>query len=612
MVETLARRTDGNPFYVQESARLLASEGALVATSQVPEGVGDVLRRRFARLPEEVVSLLRLAAVVGREIDVDVLVRAAETGEDDVLDALEAGVVAGLLVEPSPGLVRFSHLLVRETLYAGVPALRRRRWHARVAEAVAAVHPEDLAALAHHSVEAATPASAAAAARHAVAAAERATSRYAYDAAAELYRQAVRCLDLAAEASAAERVAVRIALVRALVSAGATVGALQVRREAVDIALQAGDDDLLTQAIVSWDVPTPWLARSYLTIDEVLVAAIDRLLARSDQPPGVRGRLLCSLVREISGADQDRADRLATEALELAQAAGDPELRALALVAQAEVIPPDLDRARRDALEAEMAEIAQRHRLTVFEVIVEVFTVQRLVLDLELEPARRHLERATELATRYQLGQTLVVTRMMAAMLAHVAGDPERSARLYTDAFHANRRGGGVNAEGIWILAMTTVRRTQGRLSEMLDGLRALHAQFPGPGSAALALALLESGARAEARALIKDTPPLARDFFWTLFTSVRGLVLAEVGTPQQCRESYRALLPHRGELAGGGTGAYALVPVDLVLGRLALALGDDAAADEHLRAAADVARRCGSEPWLAEVQALRSGAVID
>ena len=64
--------------------------------------------------------------------------------------------------------------------------------------------------------------------------------------------------------------------------------------------------------------------------------------------------------------------------------------------------------------------------------------------------------------------------------------------------------------------------------------------------------------------------------------------------------------------MAGGGTGAFALAPVDLVLGKLARALGDDAAAEEHLRAAADVARRCGSGPWLAEAQALRSGAPVE
>jgi hypothetical protein len=38
------RRTGGDPFYLRESARLLAGEGGLVATSPLPQGVRDVLR----------------------------------------------------------------------------------------------------------------------------------------------------------------------------------------------------------------------------------------------------------------------------------------------------------------------------------------------------------------------------------------------------------------------------------------------------------------------------------------------------------------------------------------------------------------------------------------
>jgi hypothetical protein len=187
----LAERTGGNPFYVWESVRLLASEGALVATSEVPEGVRDVLRRRLARRPPAAVSVLRLAAVVGRDADVEVLVRAAGTGEAAVLDALEAGLIAGLLTEPAPGKVRFAHVLARDTLYTDLPQLRRGRLHARVAAAVEELHPEDLPALAHHHLRAASPGTAAKAVGYAVRAAEAAERRYAHDTAAELLTRAL-------------------------------------------------------------------------------------------------------------------------------------------------------------------------------------------------------------------------------------------------------------------------------------------------------------------------------------------------------------------------------------------------------------------------------------
>jgi AAA ATPase domain len=132
IVRALGARTGGNPFYLKESAKLLVSEGGLVVVSEVPEGVRDVLRRRLSRLPPPAVAVLRLAATVGQEADVEVLVDAADTDEDGVIAGLEAGVIAGLLTEPGPGRVRFVHALVGDTVYADLTQLRLARMHARV------------------------------------------------------------------------------------------------------------------------------------------------------------------------------------------------------------------------------------------------------------------------------------------------------------------------------------------------------------------------------------------------------------------------------------------------------------------------------------------------
>jgi predicted ATPase len=260
----LAERTGGNPFYVWESVRLLASEGALVATSEVPEGVRDVLRRRLARLPPAAVSVLRLAAVVGRDADVEVLVRAAGTGEAAVLDALEAGLIAGLLTEPAPGRVRFAHVLARDTLYGDLPRLRRGRLHARVAAAVEELHHEDFPALAHHHLRAASPGTAAKAVDYAVRAAEAAERRYAHDTAVDLLTQALDSQqqvpaghDPPGGDRAAERADLFGRLLRAQVRAGAVAAARSTRERAVDLAESAGREDLLVGAFTAWTEPTP-------------------------------------------------------------------------------------------------------------------------------------------------------------------------------------------------------------------------------------------------------------------------------------------------------------------------------------------------------------------
>lgn len=137
-------RTEGNPFFVSELVRLLQSERQLdhatgVVRDSIPSGVRDVIRLRLARLPDETVALLRLAAVAGRDFDLDVVAAAAGVDEDTALERVEASLLIGLVVEQADvlGRYRFSHSLVRETLYQELSAARRARSHRALGEALA-------------------------------------------------------------------------------------------------------------------------------------------------------------------------------------------------------------------------------------------------------------------------------------------------------------------------------------------------------------------------------------------------------------------------------------------------------------------------------------------
>jgi DNA-binding SARP family transcriptional activator/nucleoside-triphosphatase THEP1 len=135
------RRTGGNPFYVGELARLLVSEGRPVEGAAlegaVPGSVRDVVRRRLARLPEQAVSLLAVASVLGRDFDAGVLETIAGVDDDSVLDVLELASISGLVVEAATvGRFSFRHDLVREAIAEPLSELRRARLHARAAEAL--------------------------------------------------------------------------------------------------------------------------------------------------------------------------------------------------------------------------------------------------------------------------------------------------------------------------------------------------------------------------------------------------------------------------------------------------------------------------------------------
>ncbi len=69
----LTRRTDGNPFFVLEMARLLVATGRSTAEEaerlEVPDGIADVLRLRVLQLASPTRAALGVASVVGRTFD---------------------------------------------------------------------------------------------------------------------------------------------------------------------------------------------------------------------------------------------------------------------------------------------------------------------------------------------------------------------------------------------------------------------------------------------------------------------------------------------------------------------------------------------------------------
>jgi tetratricopeptide (TPR) repeat protein len=100
--------------------------------------VRDVVRRRLSLLPEATVELLRVAAVIGRDVDLGLLAVAAGRDLDGCLDDLEPAILHRLLVAApdQPGMHRFAHALVREVVVDDISSLRRARMHLRVADAL--------------------------------------------------------------------------------------------------------------------------------------------------------------------------------------------------------------------------------------------------------------------------------------------------------------------------------------------------------------------------------------------------------------------------------------------------------------------------------------------
>jgi len=150
--ESLRDRTDGNPFFLVELLRLWGDRHSSQSRQGVvPAAVGDVIAARLAQLSTQCQHLLRLVTVLGADINVGLLARLAGLDHQRVLDGLEPAVDAGMLVE-SDGTLRFSHALLHDAVYAGIPPLRRQRQHADAARLLEDVNdsPSRLAGIAHH------------------------------------------------------------------------------------------------------------------------------------------------------------------------------------------------------------------------------------------------------------------------------------------------------------------------------------------------------------------------------------------------------------------------------------------------------------------------------
>ncbi|WP_261574596.1 BTAD domain-containing putative transcriptional regulator [Frankia gtarii] len=615
-VLALAERTGGNPFHVWESARLLASEGALVALSEVPDGVRDVLRRRLARLPEASVAVLRLAAVAGREADVEVLIDAASTDEEGVLDALDAGLIAGLLTEPAPGRVRFTHALVRDTLSTDLSQLRRARMHSRLGAALARLQPDNLPALAHHYIRAASAATARRAVDYAVRAAQIAERRYAHDTSADLLAGALDSFDRIPAGDPAppgddparpgddrdaERVMLLGRLLRAQVRAGAVAAARTTRQRAIDLAEAAGREDLLIAAFTAWTEPTPWQTRPYGTVDTPVVAMLTRLLDRRGLDAAVRCRLLDALSTELAGEDGDRSRLAAEEAVTLAADGDDPALRALALTALVRVRTHEADWPQRGRVGQELIELGVGHDLPAYRSFGNFTRAIAAVADSDVAGVRRFVADGMDLARLYRMPEAEGVGDYGQAMLAHIAGDLDDAERRYCEASVRMLRHGSIHAAGFQLLALATLRMTQGRMAEFAaraDDLLAAH----GPVMIdLLTLALARDGQPAQAARLHAAAEPLRPDFLYSALGVLRAEAAIAVADRSLARTMYADLLPLRGQLPGTLSLSLAMRPVAHTLGDLALFLDRSPDAADHFQHALAVAERWGAAHWADE-----------
>jgi tetratricopeptide (TPR) repeat protein len=325
----LRRRTEGNPFFLVEYARLARDRGdlgALLSEPQPPAAVHEVLSRRLASLDGPTRDLLQSASVIGRIFELGTLAATAGTAEDAALDALEPALAAGLVDEDGVDRFRFTHALVRDTVLSGLPASRRARVHARAAAALEG-RPGHETEVARHWL-AAGPRHLGDAWPAAQLAARKATEVFAYVEALEMLEHALRAQDLDPGSDDYARFELLTDLADVLRRAGRWIELRGVTHEAVEVAEELGDLELLTVAGVMTSTGALWQAAAHAEVDPYLVDALRRALDRlptGDDPR--RCRVMLALAGEIYyGSTPQEREALCEEAVAMAHRIGDREL----------------------------------------------------------------------------------------------------------------------------------------------------------------------------------------------------------------------------------------------------------------------------------------------
>jgi DNA-binding SARP family transcriptional activator len=600
---SLHERTDGNPFFLAELLRL-------PGVGDIPAAVTDVVARRVARLPEATQELLRTAAVIGRQYDVDVLAAAAGHDVDAVLDDLDPALATGVVLEETmPGRFRFAHALVRDVVYHGQTATRRARRHAAVATALRDQGDERLSEAARHWL-AAGPAHAGVAWRTATRAARQARSVHGYEEAAALLAAARIAQDQDRTCGPAERYDLLITHAEA----SQWIGDRDTQLDALDRACRAadelGDIHRLARAAVGSADGSWWTVRDRDVVHQPAVAALRRvLLELPADDSDLRCRALLTLGGELHYADAPRErDALASEGLAMARRMGDPELVAWAAatafvatwqVANAQQRWRQVDEALALVGERSGGEVA-RTRLLTFRAIAGLETGRVDAMWRDIADARAGAE-------RLRLPYPLVVLNGIELPWRAMQGRFAEAEELIAEADSLAART-AVPAREYFAVSSVFARLWQGRSAEFLPITRAMYEAEPALATSLHLLVLVRAGADAEAAAVLDRSGWVPDGVSWaaTFDLAVGAHVAYAARRPQFAAQVYEQLAPHAGRPVTAGSGG-ALGPVDAFLALAAVAAGERTLATRHADDAAALATAWGLPlvaEWLAGLRA--------
>ena len=597
LVAAVYRVTDGNPLYVSEVVRLLASRGRLENAAavgswdaEVPHDLRDVIRRRLRPLSDESSEVLGMAAALGGEFELGVLGRVLEVSEAQVLGLCDEARRCQLVCEipEAPGRYRFPHALVRDTLYATLSPSVRVRLHVRIARVLEALGGDGthLAEIAHHRFVAAQGGEVAHAVDASLAAADWARERLAFEDAAAHCEQALETLKTAEAPDRKRTCEIVVRLAELFDLAGDRERARKTALQGSDLAREVREAELEARAALAF-----WGA-SRVSADAAVIDLLERALASLG--PGesiVRVKLLDRLATEISFAgDLERVRALFDEAVAMARRTGDPATLASAVTCAWIAFPVDQPD-RWVAAADEATELARRADHPGLEQHATGLRLQGLLMQGDAPGVRAAFERECELAEEIRTPWAHFPSALHRAALALLWGNLDEAEALADEALAIGQRASARHAEEWHAIQRDLCAFARGSAPPVAP-LKALVERVPNAPEtrARLALRYLRSGQEEQAR---EQFEILAQGDFAALDalemtgawpSTAQALALVSVGLDDARRADllYGRLLPFEHLCVTVGNSVAYLGCMARQLGLLAGLLGRYADAEQH------------------------------
>jgi ABC-type oligopeptide transport system substrate-binding subunit/DNA-binding SARP family transcriptional activator len=230
-LDGIYNETEGNPFYIEEVCKALVESGKVyyqdgswhrpsMEELGIPKNVRVAIQLRVSVLPQKSQEILKMAAILGREFDLDTLIitdgelisgTQAEY-EETLIETLENAERAQLIEKMSAdrgGTYTFVHTLIASTLVESLRTLPCRQLHRRAANAIEKQYPDDYEALAYHYIQAGE---AKKALNYLLLAGDRARVLHAHQEAIDSYNKALNILKEAGDLERAARTYMKLGL----------------------------------------------------------------------------------------------------------------------------------------------------------------------------------------------------------------------------------------------------------------------------------------------------------------------------------------------------------------------------------------------------------------